>query len=170
MIEEHNKNLEDYRAKRTLLNDLHRAMSEHGLAMIKIAMLINGGAAVALLAFVQNTLPNEDMKFVADYLTNAFDSFLLGVYSAGLGLMTGYISIYGNYISHKRAIKNNVDVEDITFIGIKKVRITYQSMVIAFRGFTYLIFAFSLMQFGDGISNSNLAFNIHIPSTSVFSQ
>lgn len=68
---------------------------EAGLTSLKTATLINGGAAVALLAFVGNVVGKDDLLLSASLIPSmgeAMFSFIVGVACAGIATGARYIT------------------------------------------------------------------------------
>ncbi|MGD9739704.1 MAG: hypothetical protein AB7O56_03520 [Bauldia sp.] len=74
-----------------------------GNIALKTAMLINGGAAVALLALIGSLAANIDMTGDVERVANSLLWFGVGVFLAALGLAATYLASYfGVGDSHAR--------------------------------------------------------------------
>ncbi len=91
----HERNLAHYEAQQQHSLEMLRAVITYGQAAIKSAILINGGAAVALLAFIGNIwAKTTTTQFAIDSLTKAIVFFALGVVTGAIGTGTTYITQY----------------------------------------------------------------------------
>ena len=90
---EHQLNIEKYKAKNSSWRELFKATASHAQAAIKLQALINGGAAVALLAFIGRIWsPDFSNTAIANYIAFALILFCYGVGSAALTQMFSYTS------------------------------------------------------------------------------
>ncbi|NIC05281.1 hypothetical protein [Billgrantia bachuensis] len=75
--------------------ELRREVTTTGQAALKSALLINGGAAVALLAFIGRIWGSEESQHTLEVLSGALLSFVFGVLSAAVAAGATYISQAG---------------------------------------------------------------------------
>ena len=71
--------------------------NEFGKATLKSAMVINGGAAIALLALTDNLLSQGLGHVSRDHLADGLYLFSLGVLSAALGMVMGHVTLFSNH-------------------------------------------------------------------------
>ena len=113
-----------------------KAVLAHGQATLKGAMLINGAAAVALLAFIGNIWTKEVTKLVATSIAGSIGHFSYGVLFAVLGMAGSYFS---QYFYHSDHLKTGI------FFHIATVIVVIVSFIL----------------FGCGIYNIHTAFLDH---------
>lgn len=89
---ENEKNIAHYNAQQLHSVELFRSVITYGEAALKSAILINGGAAVALLAFIGNIWNKGISEGSAAPLTAAITSFSFGVLAAALGTAGSYLA------------------------------------------------------------------------------
>ena len=73
-----------------------RGLIDFARDVLKSVTLINGGAAIALLAFAGSVLsdPDSSPNINAEMITWGLGTFAAGVFCAGAGSLTGYVSQY----------------------------------------------------------------------------
>jgi len=91
---EHERNLAHYEAQQLFSLEMLRSVITYGQAALKSALLINGGAAAALLAFIGNIWAKNTPQAAVDSLTNSIIYFAFGVLSAAFGTGTTYLTQY----------------------------------------------------------------------------
>ena len=74
--------------------EMFRTVVEYGRDVLKAAMLINGGAAVAVLAFIGNIWTIDDSSDAVRSLAWAIAMFGFGVFFAALSSAFTYITQY----------------------------------------------------------------------------
>ena len=73
-------------------SNLFNSTIEYGITSVKVATLINGGAAIALLTFVANLGPTELVANAAISFSRALMFFGTGVFLGGLGAAIAYLT------------------------------------------------------------------------------
>ncbi|MEA3427870.1 MAG: hypothetical protein U9Q84_01340 [Thermodesulfobacteriota bacterium] len=102
---EHERNLAHYDAQQQYSLEMLRSVISYSQAALKSAILINGGAAVALLAFIGNIWAKTTAKEAVEFLTFSIASFSFGVLAAAFGAGTTYLTQYCYMVSwNKTAI------------------------------------------------------------------
>ncbi len=86
--------MEYYRAVVDAHHQNFRSVIDYGLTAVKAAMLINGGAAIAILAFLGNLKPGAPLSIPPTSLAFPLLSFSAGVLLGALGTMFGYFTQY----------------------------------------------------------------------------
>ena len=76
-----------------------RGLIDFARDVLKLATLINGGAAIALLAFVGVVLsiPSADSSLDRSLIVCAIVVFTIGVLLSSIGVVTGYITQYKHF-------------------------------------------------------------------------
>ena len=76
-----------------------RGLIDFARDVLKSVTLMNGGAAIALLAFVGSVLSNPEKNLSLDtaLISWALGVFALGVFISGVGIFTGYFTQYNYY-------------------------------------------------------------------------
>ncbi len=92
---EHERNLAHYGAQQENSRQMWDSVFAYGQAALKSAILVNGGAAAGLLAFIGNIWSKGIDPLAVGDLTCAILAFTLGVLAAALGTGTTYITQYG---------------------------------------------------------------------------
>jgi len=82
---------------------------QEGQSTTKSAILLNGGAAIAMLAFIGHLFNSPDGILIAKKLSYALVAFSLGTFSAVMSICASYISheIALNYLLKTRENKKN---------------------------------------------------------------
>lgn len=91
---EHERNIAQYQAHQTHAVELLRSVITYGSAALKSALLINGGAAAAILALIGNIWLKETGAAAVKSLTMAILLFSFGVLAAAIGTAGSYFSQY----------------------------------------------------------------------------
>ncbi len=134
---EHERNLAHYKAQQLHAVELFRSVISYGQAALKSAMLINGGAAAALLAFIGNVWIKGVSPDAVSSLTSAIAYFAFGVLVAAIGTAGSYFTQY-------------------CYSG------SFQRAAIVFHTLTVLIVLCSFVLFGFGVFESYQAFVEHL--------
>ena len=118
-----------------------RGLIDFARDVLKLATLINGGAAIALLAFVGVVLsiPSSDSSLDGCLIIWAIRVFALGVFLSSIGVVTGYITQYKYF---QEAIRN-VPVGGLKFWHIA----------------AFIFAALSILSFITGVALSLAAFS-----------
>jgi len=96
------RNIAHYNAQQLHAIEMLRSVITYGAAALKSATLINGGAAVALLAFIGN-IWGKGIKVVAvEPLTNSIYYFSFGVLLAAIGTAGSYFAQYYYNEDHEK--------------------------------------------------------------------
>lgn len=85
----HVSNLEWYRAQQEMNREMFRSVIDAGSAAVKSSLLINGGASVALLAFIGNI---GAKGHIPNALLVAIASFCIGVLTSAMAMGARYLS------------------------------------------------------------------------------
>lgn len=89
---EHERNLAHYDAQQSHSVEMLRSVFAYGQAALKSSILINGGAAVALLAFIGRIWDEKTGQTAVDALTSALVLFSFGVLAGAIGTAATYFS------------------------------------------------------------------------------
>lgn len=92
---EHERNLAHYSAQQESSRQMWDSVFTYGQAALKSAILVNGGAAAGLLAFIGNIWSKGINPLAVEDLTHAILAFALGVLAAAFGTGTTYVTQYG---------------------------------------------------------------------------
>jgi hypothetical protein len=90
----HERNLAHYDAVHAHNREMLRAVIAYGQATLKSTILINGGAAAALLAFIGNVWDSSLSSATVSGLTNSVLLFSSGVLAAAFGTAFTYCTQY----------------------------------------------------------------------------
>lgn len=99
---EHERNLAHYDAQQQHSLEMLRSVFAYGQAALKSAILINGGAAVALLAFIGNIWAKGIVPEAVSSITSAIICFSAGVLAAAFATGTTYLTQYCYSEDHDR--------------------------------------------------------------------
>ncbi len=91
---EHERNVALYQSEQKQALELFRSVVTYGSAAMKSALLINGGAAVALLAFIGNIWEKETAPEAVKALTLGIAMFSTGVLAAAVANAMSYFTQY----------------------------------------------------------------------------
>ena len=89
---EHERNLAHYDAQQKHSVEMIRSVFAYGQAALKSSILINGGAAAALLAFIGKIWSEETGQAAVNALTSALVLFSFGVLAGAIGTAATYLS------------------------------------------------------------------------------
>lgn len=90
----HEKYLAHYEAQQSVALEAYRSVIIYGGATLRSAMLINGGAAAALLAFIGNIWTKGIEQAAVGSLTKSISFFAFGVLIAAVGTAGSYFTQY----------------------------------------------------------------------------
>lgn len=124
--------------------EVFRSQIQFGKEALRAAMLINGGAAVALLAFVGGIWPKEPKAEIVNCLAWALILFSAGLLLGAAACSTAYITQY----NHNERIANSEKPELVR---------KHQSNLTCFLWITISLVFLSLAAFFAGIITSFLA-------------
>lgn len=99
---EHERNLAHYEAIQQLSIEMFRSVISYGQAALKTTILINGGAAVALLAFIGRIWGSSPSQAAVDSLTNSIVLYSFGVLASAMGTATTYLTQYSYHSAWKK--------------------------------------------------------------------
>lgn len=91
---EHERNLAHYSAQQALNVEMLRSVITYGQEALKAAILINGGAAVAVLAFIGNIWTKGIAAAAVGSITESLVLFAFGVLAATVGTAGSYFCQY----------------------------------------------------------------------------
>jgi hypothetical protein len=91
---EHERNLAHYEAQQAHSVEMLKAVITYGHFTLNSAMLINGGAAAALLAFIGNIWAKEIAHGAVGALTSSIRYFSFGVLAAAVAAAGSYFTQY----------------------------------------------------------------------------
>jgi hypothetical protein len=89
---EHERNLAHYNAQQVFANELFKSVITSGQAALKSAILVNGGGAVALLAFIGNIWSKNTGAAAVQALTCSIALFSFGVLGAAVATSFTYLT------------------------------------------------------------------------------
>jgi len=99
---ENERNIAHYNAQQLHAVEMFRSVISYGAAALKSAILINGGAAAALLAFIGNIWSKGVTPTGVAPLTSAIAYFSFGVLAAAIGTASSYFAQYYYGESYQR--------------------------------------------------------------------
>ena len=139
---ENNRRIAEFNAQSsanlTSRTEMFKSVIAYGQMALKSAMIINGGAAVALLAFIGNVWGKNTDKSIIFLLSRAEGAFAWGVLMAAIAIGLTYF----NQMLYERAQAS----EKYMYIGY------------AFHVFVVLVAVASFLLFGYGIQQATDAF------------
>lgn len=100
---QHQSNLEWYKAQRQSQLEMFKSTMESAHSALRASLIVNGGAAVALLAFVGNVWAKAQTASVAHALAAAIAWFSAGVLLGGLASFATYFTQFFYYHEFKRS-------------------------------------------------------------------
>ncbi|MGA3164120.1 MAG: hypothetical protein ABSD77_08020 [Verrucomicrobiota bacterium] len=115
---QHESQLAFHRSQHEASLEMFRSVIDAGRTALKTCILINGGAAIALLAFIGNLYSKGNVS-IAPGLTSALIHFSIGVFLAGL---TSGFTYLAQGCFHRNRIKMG---EIFNWIGISFVVFAY---------------------------------------------
>ena len=99
---QHQSNLEWYKAQNQARLEMLKSTMEAAHSALKASLIVNGGAAVALLAFVGNVWTKSQTAAVAHALATSVGWFSGGVLLAGLATFATYFTQFFYSREHKK--------------------------------------------------------------------
>lgn len=146
-------------SKQNFRSKLMDFQSEAGKGAVKTALVINGGAVIALLAFAGSILSNGGGNAAIEHLADGFICFSHGVLIAAASALTRYMNATLQLRYVNEAMTNNSDLSkmEVTFLGY----IVIKAMVILRLYFqtTILLVVVSFILFYCGVTNTVEAFS-----------
>jgi len=91
---EHERNIAHYNAQQLHAVEMFKSVISYGAAALKSAILINGGGAAALLAFIGNIWTKGIAQAAVGPLTSSISYFSFGVLVAAIGTAGSYFTQY----------------------------------------------------------------------------
>lgn len=91
---ENDRNIAHYNAQQLHGVEMFKSIIGYGSAALKSAILINGGAAAAVLAFIGNIWSKGTAPAAVSHLTGSIVYFSFGVLTAALATATSYFTQY----------------------------------------------------------------------------
>lgn len=85
-------NLAQYNAENAIGRELFKAVTTAGQTALKTVILINGGSAVALLAFIGNIWNKSTDVAIVERLLNSMGLFIIGVLAGGVAAGLTYLA------------------------------------------------------------------------------
>ena len=152
------------RANENISEEFSRLSNDYGKAALKGAMVINGGAAIAVLAFAGNILSTSFGHSVLEYLANGFCSFSFGVLSAAVGTAMGYLTLYANQQLYQKIIEEGLNYDDVGITFQKFITIKPVPVILCFRLSTFALLGVSFILFYFGVIDTAMAFSIDLNS------
>lgn len=136
---EHERNLAHYDAQQKHTIELFRSVILYGATALKSSMLINGGAAAGLLAFIGKIWKEEITQEAVNSLTVSIVLFSFGVLVAAIGTAFSYITQY-----------------------LYTYKVKWEKISIGFHVSTILLVIASYILFGIATYKAYLTFVIHL--------
>ena len=145
----------------SLLMEGIKLTHDYEKTVIKSALLINGGAAIALLAFAGNIMSRGCGNAVADHLAAGLRFFSYGVLSAAVGVSIGYLYTFLNQRLRHAATRDgtsfdNAAVRYLNLITIKPRFVACLQLI------SYAFIVFSLIGFFFGVYSSSMVFTANL--------
>ena len=116
--------------------EMFKSVIEAGRTALNALILMNGGAAVALLAFMGNALAKEPpggFKFGVQAINKAMLLFVLGVGFAGVALALRYLS---QFVGHGRSAKVGMGMTYLAIVvGLASLALFFAGGVKAYAAF-----------------------------------
>lgn len=92
---ENDRNIAQYNAQSASALEMFKSVIAYGQLTLKSSLLINGGAAVAMLAFISNLWGKVSEPLAIYHLAKALTMFASGVLSAGIAIGVTYLTQCG---------------------------------------------------------------------------
>lgn len=136
--------IEGLRAGQTHRLEMIKLSADYGKTALRTAMIINGGAAIALLAFTGNVWSPYVVQALVEHLVAGFRFFSYGVLCAAVGILTAYFALYIEEGINPKA--DNIKVP--------------RAIVLILRISTFALIVISLLLFYYGVTNTAMAFDV----------
>lgn len=137
-----------------------RSVFDYEKFLVKSGILINGGAAVALLAFIENLWSMKLEHDIAGSFICAFIYFVIGLLAALAVVLASYASSYFNIFLHNKAVSTGIDVGEVEFLFLRiiplngeKLRSLYIAVVFLFLIITFMLFILGVSQTSEALLN-----------------
>lgn len=135
MLDEHEVKVKEWEAANAIESILMESAGKSGQVAMKSAILINGGAAVAMLAFIGHVL-SSDLCIDIKLLTKSTAFFTIGVLLGAVATGTTYLTYICYQISYRKHRENKkVSGDKIIKLG-SSINIVTIILVIS----TYILF------------------------------
>ena len=135
-----------------------RSIDETGKILIKTAIIINGAAALALLAFIGNAMSMELERHVVISLAFALNDFTWGVIAAAGCLFISYFLSLASYSAYIDAELFNIYYKDVVVLDLKLFKLKVWLVFPILYFIVVSLFLFSFITFVMGINGTSEAF------------
>ena len=151
--------LAEFEKQRKFLELMMEFQTEAGKGTIKTALVINGGAAIALLAFVGNIFSNGPSNVEIEHLTDGFIFFSYGVLIAAVSALSFYISVYLNFHFGQISVDKGESLREMKVTYLKIIAIKPWLLMNVFELLTIVLIVVSFILFYFGVTNTVEAFS-----------
>ena len=131
-----------------------RGSAEYGKILVKSAMLVNGGAIVALLAFIGSVLPTGLEDSAISSLTSSLLLFFLGLAFVFVCAVCNIYAFNSFSHMHHKAVRTGKQYFEIEIVLLKRIRINAITLTVNFERLSYLLYALSFILFVCGVYKS----------------
>lgn len=127
-----------------------RSIRDYEKALFKCAILLNGAATIAVLAFIGSIWSTEEDKYIVMALTITLMYFTTGLVAAAGGLFFGYITSITGLSAIQEAKKKGIKVEDVYSTNFKlvKIKATVELPILYLCAVLFLVTSFGTFMYG----------------------
>ena len=164
MSEKNDRLIAEYNAKQEQLVEIGKLSSDYVKGALRSAMVMNGGAAIALLAFTGNILSKTGGQKVADHLATGFTSFSYGVLIAATAVIISAITMHINFQFSQKSIEGGFNLRTKKYTYLKYITIKPWSIIFFLELIVFVLIVLSFVQFYFGVSETATAFTVDLSS------
>lgn len=127
-----------------------RSIRDYEKALFKCAILLNGAATIAVLAFIGSIWSTEEDKYVVIALTITLMYFTAGLVAAAGGLFFGYITSISGLSAIQEAKIKGIKIEDVYSTNFKlvKIKATVELPILYLCALLFLVTSFGTFMYG----------------------
>ena len=151
MSENPNQRPDPYRLSDDTILELVRGATDYGKILLRSAILINGGAAIALLAFIGSVRPTGLEASAISSLKLSLFLFFLGL---AFALLCGISNLYAHnsVISmHHGAVRSGKQYYEVKSVLLKFIRIDSLVLTVYLERLSYALYVLSFILFASGV-------------------
>jgi hypothetical protein len=131
---QHQSNIEEYKENRAEWRELLKALVVHAQAAIKLQAIINGGAAVALLAFIGKIwTPEFSNSFIGNHISMALILYCCGIGLSAVTQSLTYLSQH--FYNYSRDKVGDIIRFSAQVTAFSSLALFFIASYIAYRGF-----------------------------------
>ena len=158
---------------KNIISDQIRLIGDYEKTILQSALIVNGVAAISLLAFIGSIWSEQIKESVETHLILALTYFACGVLGAVMSMLVGYTAARGKYWIYLQVEEAGQDVEEVDIPILLRIKAKAGNLINYYiiTMFLFVVIA-SYILFYLGVYETSQAFQIQIlnKGTSIYSQ